>query len=122
MARLLTKILPQFYHLFMTCLSILGILALVINEQFEGHYTRPERIREAETGMGALMSTQRAFVIQFRPEADVAQGQWAGRVEHVGSGQATHFSSLEELLSFVTRLLAQSSRPAGFPEEGEEAS
>lgn len=62
------------------------------------------------------MSTQRAFVIQFRPEADVAQGQWIGRVEHVASGQATHFRSLEELLSFVTRLLAPSPRPAGSPE------
>jgi hypothetical protein len=31
----------------------------------------------------------------------------AGRVEHVVSGQATHFASLEELLAFIVRVLAQ---------------
>jgi len=30
----------------------------------------------------------------------VAQGRLAGRVEHVVSGQATHFASPEELLAF----------------------
>jgi hypothetical protein len=53
------------------------------------------------------MSTQRAFVIQFRPETDIEQGRLAGRVEHVASGEAVHFQSLEELLAFVTRMLLQ---------------
>jgi hypothetical protein len=35
-----------------------------------------------------------------------------GRVEHVVSGSATHFSSLQELLAFIGRLLtAQHSEP-----------
>ena len=54
----------------------------------------------------------RAFVVQFREHADVARGQWAGRVEHVTSGQAAHFQSLEELLTFIARVLAQSMRAA----------
>jgi len=29
------------------------------------------------------------------------------RVEHVGSGQTTHFQSLEDLLAFIARVLAQ---------------
>ena len=30
---------------------------------------------------------------------------WEGRVEHVVSGQAAHFHSLEELLAFIARVL-----------------
>ena len=31
---------------------------------------------------------------------------WDGRVEHVVSGQMTHFHSLDELLAFICRVLA----------------
>jgi hypothetical protein len=48
---------------------------------------------------------RRAFVIQFRAETELAQARCVGRVEHVASGQATHFQSLEELLAFLTRVL-----------------
>jgi hypothetical protein len=48
---------------------------------------------------------RRAFIVQFRAETDLAQARCAGRVEHVVSGQATHFQSLEELLAFLTRIL-----------------
>ncbi len=46
-----------------------------------------------------------AFVVQFRVETDLAQGRCTGRVEHVVSGQAAHFQSLEELVAFLTRVL-----------------
>jgi hypothetical protein len=48
---------------------------------------------------------RRAFIVQFRAETDLTQARCAGRVEHVVSGQATHFQSLEELLAFLTRVL-----------------
>ena len=32
---------------------------------------------------------------------------WDGRVEHVVSGQMTHFHALEELLVFMMRVLAE---------------
>ncbi len=48
---------------------------------------------------------RRAFIVQFRAETDLAQARCAGRVEHVVSGQATHFQSLEELLAFLSRVL-----------------
>jgi len=51
------------------------------------------------------LSVHRAFVVHFRTSTDIAQGQIAGRVEHVVSGQATHFASLEELLAFMARAL-----------------
>jgi hypothetical protein len=52
------------------------------------------------------LSPYRAFVVQFRTETDVACGCVKGRVEHVVSGHATHFASVEELLAFIERVLA----------------
>ena len=51
------------------------------------------------------LSPHRAFVVQFQAETNVARGRIVGRVEHVVSGQATHFASLEELLAFMARVL-----------------
>ena len=48
---------------------------------------------------------RRAFVVQFRAETDLAHARCSGRVEHVVSGQASQFQSLEELLAFFTRIL-----------------
>jgi hypothetical protein len=50
------------------------------------------------------LSPHRAFVVQLREHSDVERGQWVGRVEHVTSGEAIHFQSLEELLAFVARV------------------
>ena len=55
----------------------------------------------------APLSPHRAFVVQFRAETAVEQGRFAGRVEHVVSGQAAQFQSLEELLAFIARVLTQ---------------
>ena len=46
-----------------------------------------------------------AFVVQFSPQTDVTRGQFVGRIEHVVSGQATHFGTLEDCLAFVGRVL-----------------
>ncbi len=54
----------------------------------------------------APLSVHRAFVVHFRMNSDVAHGRCAGRVEHVVSGQAAHFDSLEELLAFIARVLS----------------
>jgi hypothetical protein len=50
--------------------------------------------------------------VQLREQADVEQGRWAGRVEHVTSGRATHFQSLEEMMTFITAVLASLTRNA----------
>jgi hypothetical protein len=47
----------------------------------------------------------RAFVVQFHVETDLAQGRIMGRAEHVVSGQAAHFDTLEDLLWFIERVL-----------------
>jgi hypothetical protein len=51
------------------------------------------------------LPVQRAFVVQWAATADVAGGRLQGRVEHVVSGQATHFHTLAELLAFMARVL-----------------
>ena len=53
----------------------------------------------------APLSVTRAFVVQLRADTLVEQGHLAGRVEHVGSGQATEFEALETLLAFMARVL-----------------
>jgi len=53
----------------------------------------------------APLSVTRAFVVQLRADTAVEQGHLAGRVEHVVSGQATDFQSLETLLVFMARVL-----------------
>jgi hypothetical protein len=52
------------------------------------------------------LPTNRIFVVPFRAQPAGAPRDWAGRVEHVVSGQTTHFHSLEELLAFMCRVLA----------------
>jgi hypothetical protein len=54
---------------------------------------------------------QRAFVVQVAAAAEVTPDRLAGRVEHVVSGQATQFHSLEELLAFMARVLRQRCPP-----------
>ncbi len=51
------------------------------------------------------LSPEWAFVVQFRTETELAQERWVGRVEHVVSGQATRFHTLEELRAFLARVL-----------------
>jgi hypothetical protein len=47
----------------------------------------------------------RRFVVHLRTDADIPGGRVVGRVEHVPSGDATHFQSIEELLLFMATLL-----------------
>jgi hypothetical protein len=47
---------------------------------------------------------RRAFVVQVHAAAVEEQEVW-GRVEHIVSGQATHFQSVEELVHFIVRVL-----------------
>jgi hypothetical protein len=50
--------------------------------------------------------TNRAFVVQFRVQPTGASPSYAGRVEHLVSGQVARFSSLEELQAFMMQVLS----------------
>ena len=51
------------------------------------------------------LPTDQAFVVQFHTDIDAEKGLLKGRTEHLVSGQATHFESVEDLLAFITRVL-----------------
>jgi len=59
------------------------------------------------------LSPHRAFVVQLCEQADVERGHWVGRVEHVTSGRAIHFQSLEDMVGFIAGI-------SGFPIRGGE--
>ena len=51
------------------------------------------------------LPSDHAFVVQFRVRAAGEAIGVAGRVQHLRSGEATHFESHEQLLGFTTRVL-----------------
>jgi len=70
----------------------------------------------------AALPANRAFVVQLRADADVARGVVSGRVEHVSSGVAALFESIEQLVECMRDAVARQGRavtsPADNPEEG----
>ena len=48
-----------------------------------------------------------AFVIQCRPETDIEGGRFEGRIEHIASYKAIKFHSLDELMAYIARVLAE---------------
>jgi hypothetical protein len=51
------------------------------------------------------LPVQRAFVVQFGAQTDVALGHFEGRVEHVVSGHARRFQTLEEFVGSLVQML-----------------
>jgi hypothetical protein len=46
---------------------------------------------------------ERAFVVQLRPQSGPGGEIFIGRVEHITSGAATSFDSVDGLIGFITR-------------------
>jgi hypothetical protein len=61
------------------------------------------------------LPSNRVFVVQFRTQPPGAPSRYDGRVEHLVSGQVVRFHSLEELLAFMTRVLADVQQQADAP-------
>jgi hypothetical protein len=53
------------------------------------------------------LPARKTFVVQIRAGARIERGDFRGRVEHVVSHQATHFESLEELVTFMIRMVLE---------------
>jgi len=58
------------------------------------------------------LPTDRAFVVQVHADATVEQGQVWGQVEHIVSGRATHFQSVEALVTFMVHVLTRATERA----------
>lgn len=50
------------------------------------------------------LPAERAFVVMLSADCRPEEDEVRGRVEHVRSGRATHFTSLDELLVFFAAL------------------
>ena len=61
------------------------------------------------------LPSNRVFVVQFRRQPPEAPSGYDGRVEHLASGQVARFHSLEELLAFMRRVLAEVEQQGGTP-------
>jgi hypothetical protein len=61
------------------------------------------------------LPTNRAFVVQFRTQPTGPPSSYAGRVEHLVSGQVARFQSLEELLAFMIYMLTEVQAQSGEP-------
>jgi hypothetical protein len=57
-------------------------------------------------GAGTL-SVHRSFVVRLYATVDADAGEISGRVEHIVSGNAKEFRSVEELLSSFSMLLGR---------------
>ncbi|MDX2166846.1 MAG: hypothetical protein SF182_07270 [Deltaproteobacteria bacterium] len=53
----------------------------------------------------AALPAERAFVVQLRGDADLARGAVRGRVEHMQSGAAALFESLDQLVACMQEAL-----------------
>ena len=70
------------------------------------------------TPPAASLSPHWAFVVQLREGTALTPDALQGRVEHIVSGQATLFTSLEGLRAFMAQVLT---RHGGHPPEPESA-
>jgi hypothetical protein len=61
-------------------------------------------VKKETTNTNRALSPDRAFVVLFHPANGLNQPPSTGRVEHVSSGQTSHFESWEELIDFVARI------------------
>jgi len=62
---------------------------------------------EAGSQSRAPLSPHYTFVVQCATDTQIDAGRLHGRVEHVVSRHAAHFTSLDELLAFMDRMLRE---------------
>jgi hypothetical protein len=67
----------------------------------KARHMSPDRSNKPAAGLDHEGCTSRGFLVQLRLDADPMRGLFRGRVQHVRSGDAAHFDSLEELAGFI---------------------
>ena len=63
------------------------------------------------------LPADRAFVVQLRADSDLGPGAITGRIEHVSSGSAALFDSVEVLLEFIRGTIGQAPQPSDVPDD-----
>jgi hypothetical protein len=57
-------------------------------------------------GDGSSFPASRAFVLQFSGDTTLRSPGFRGRIEHIDSGRARRFDSVDDLVAFVREFLA----------------
>ena len=70
-------------------------------------YTTVWHQLKSDRPRGRRLLANHAFVVQLSRDALGTQDSFRGRAEHVVSGRATHFETVDELLAFIQRELAR---------------
>ena len=69
-------------------------------------YTTVWHQLKSDRPRGRRLLANHAFVVQLSHEALGTRDSFRGRGEHVVSGRAIHFETLDELLAFIQQVLA----------------
>lgn len=59
------------------------------------------------------LPVNRVFVLQLDAATGKASNRFAGRLEHVASGEVVHFESQQDMIQFITRLFEEQSSSDG---------
>src|SRR5262249_41450247 len=82
-------------------------LSILFLSRTQGKTHERERRARVMTQAEPTLPSNRAFVVQFRVSQADTSIPSTGRVEHVVSGQATHFQSWEHLQRFLEKILSE---------------
>ena len=59
-----------------------------------------------ESGAGEHLPSRRTFLLRFSDAACPETGIYHGRIEHIGTGRTTRFTSLQEITEFAANIMA----------------
>src|SRR5262249_31410133 len=100
----LRKILHKFYTNLLSLLRLFAPCLPYSYQQDDRARATREGAYEADIRTATIPVSASGLCGEFRAETDVVAGHLVGRVEHIVSGQATTFQTLEDLLAFMARI------------------
>ena len=76
-----------------------------------GHRTSPTAGTETGREGSPTLPAWKAFVVQFSIESGTRVGVFSGRVEHLNTGRRARFTSDDDLVAVMKRMLAEIEKP-----------
>jgi hypothetical protein len=79
----------------------------VLNVKGDEIYKTKRKEEIVKSDLSAKNAQNRVFVVQFRDPTEPRAARFAGRAEHIMSGQSAGFETPEELVDFFRRVIKQ---------------
>ena len=70
-----------------------------------------------EPGSDERLPSRRTFLLRFSDATQPEAGVYRGRVEHIGTGRTTRFTSLQEATEFAGEIMAEEDFSAENPSQ-----